>query len=185
MSTVALQPYGAEEIRFSFQGPLGLVFGPPLHVQVSRTYRITILTDANVHLLSVTSQQGELLSGFLFSHGPVIVHTYNPFPGSLRSRSRSLIRQVPHPICPCVGAFRESFIFAILMMMRFGRLPKWRFGAERPTSFHVEPWPAEQSWRSPISISACSPSSESFSPFNSNGSSWNDVPGRSTFVIGP
>ena len=81
VSTVALQPYGAEEIRFSFEGPLGLVSGAPLHVQVSRTYRITILTDANVHLLSVTSQQGELVSGFLASHGPVIVHTYQFIPG--------------------------------------------------------------------------------------------------------
>jgi hypothetical protein len=80
VSTVALQPYGADEIRFSFEGPLGTVFGAPLHIQVSRTYRVTILTDANVHVLSVTSQQGELLSGFLFSHGPVLVHTYQSLP---------------------------------------------------------------------------------------------------------
>jgi hypothetical protein len=61
VSTVAFQPYGANEIRFSFEGPLGIVYAAPLHVQVSRTYRVTILTDANVHLLSVTSQQGGLL----------------------------------------------------------------------------------------------------------------------------
>jgi hypothetical protein len=96
VSTVALQPYGADEIRFSFDGPLGTVLSAPLHVQVSRTYRVTILTDSNVHLLSVTSQHGELLRGFLFSHGPVLVHTYQSIPRRSPD-SISVVNSTPPP----------------------------------------------------------------------------------------
>ncbi len=96
VSTVGLQYYGADEIRFSFEGPLGTVLSAPLHVQVSRNYRVTILTDPNVHLLSVTWQHGELLRGFLFSHGPVLVHTYQsiawPTPDSI-----SVVDSTPSP----------------------------------------------------------------------------------------
>jgi hypothetical protein len=75
VSSVSVQPYGTGAIRFSFAGPLGSAVSKPVPVQQSRTYRFTILTDPNVHDVSVRSGQGELLNGVLASPGPVVVHT--------------------------------------------------------------------------------------------------------------
>lgn len=84
VSILSVQPDGSRAIRGSIAGPLGSVVSTAVPVQESRTYRFTILTDSNVHDVSVTSGQEELLSGVLASSGPVLVHTTNPIPGNFR-----------------------------------------------------------------------------------------------------
>ena len=81
VSVLSVQAYGTGAIRFSFAGPLGSVVSTAVPIQESKTYRFTILTDSNVHEVSVTSGQEELLSGVLASSGPVLVHTTNSGPG--------------------------------------------------------------------------------------------------------
>ena len=76
-SILSVQPYGTDAIRFSFAGPFGSAVSTAVPIQESRTYRFTIVTDSNVHDVSVTAGQDELLSGVLASPGPVLVHTTN------------------------------------------------------------------------------------------------------------
>jgi hypothetical protein len=81
LSTISVQPFGAGEVRFSLTDPRGSALGTPLRVEGGRTYRITIVTDPNLHVVSVSSPEGNLLSGLLSSHGPVVVHTLDSGPG--------------------------------------------------------------------------------------------------------
>jgi hypothetical protein len=80
-STISVQPYGAGEIRFSLTDPRGSTLGAPVRVEEDRTVRITVVTDPNIHLVTVTSRQGQLLEGILSSHGPVVVHPLHSNPG--------------------------------------------------------------------------------------------------------
>lgn len=74
VSTISVEPYGTAAIRFSLKNPRGSSSGRAMQVEEGRTYQITFVTDPNLHLVSVTSQQGTLLSGF-YPGGPVVVHT--------------------------------------------------------------------------------------------------------------
>jgi hypothetical protein len=80
-STISVQPYGVGEIRFALTDPRGSALGAPVRVVEDRTLRITVATDPNIHLASVTSHQGQLLQGLLSSQGPVVVHTLHSTAG--------------------------------------------------------------------------------------------------------
>ncbi len=79
VGTISVEPYGTSAIRFSLKYPLGSSPGTPMQVEEGRTYQITFVTDPYLHYVSITSQQGILLSDislFLLSPGgPVVVHT--------------------------------------------------------------------------------------------------------------
>jgi hypothetical protein len=76
-STVYLQSYGKGEVRFSVEGPLGTVVSAPSPVHDSRTYRLTVTTDPNVHLVAIAIDQTEVLSATLYSQGTARVHAYS------------------------------------------------------------------------------------------------------------
>ena len=59
-SILSVQPYGTDAIRFSFAGPFGSAVSTAVPIQESRTYRFTIVTDSNVHDVSVTAGQDKL-----------------------------------------------------------------------------------------------------------------------------
>ena len=75
-STISVQPYGTREFRFTLTGPGGISVSIPVPLTVHRTYRITIVTDPYLHLVSITSGQSELLHSYLLSQGPIVVHTF-------------------------------------------------------------------------------------------------------------
>ena len=57
VSTVSVEPYGTDAIRFSLKDPVASFQGTAMPVEVGRTYQITFVTDPYLHYVSVTSQQ--------------------------------------------------------------------------------------------------------------------------------
>jgi hypothetical protein len=74
---VSLSSDGVGEVRFTVEGALGTVFSTLLPVHDSRTYRITVTTDPNVHLVTINTDHTALLSANVFNQGTAPVHTYS------------------------------------------------------------------------------------------------------------
>jgi hypothetical protein len=91
-STVSLQFRQPGKIRFILKSPQGTAVGSATPVAASHTYRFTIVTDEYRHSASVTSSVGTLLSGFMFSRGPVV--EVGTAPGSGRSDSAVRVTDV-------------------------------------------------------------------------------------------
>ncbi len=105
-STISVQPYGSDEVRFVLKGPFGSTMGLPMKIESSRTYPITIVSDPYLHEMSVSSQQSVLLSGGLFGEAPILVHVESskvgqpPLPitvaeASDPSQSKTLCQSLP------------------------------------------------------------------------------------------
>ena len=72
---LSMVPDGVGQVRFVLRSAAAAIVGPPMHVELNKTYRLTVDTDLTTDWLSVTSQSGDiLLEGFPSLQGPIVVH---------------------------------------------------------------------------------------------------------------